>query len=441
MKIKTLLLVPLIAIAIAYIGVKGYIYYKTKEGLDKIITLASPYVQIDYTDVGSELTGSVSIEHIRITPTGTYDEVTIQKLTLSGDGLGFLLDIAKGFKGNEIPAHMNISFKQLEAPVSSSFISKITSSFSPDDHKKEIDTCSIPGILSAAGLKDLGLTSISLDGNIGYIYDKEASQAEYSLRYNLAGVESSLFELRLSQLSVQGMMGLGKLPVVEEVRMIRQFEPDYMSKAVEYCAKQTSLPPNEFIDDLFTQSDDYYLKTLGFIPGLGLSDLFRQLITDAGTVEIRAAPSSEISPALLKAYRPEDLVILFGVTASYNGTPITDLSFSMQSSAPKTTEKSPESIAGSATPTPIQSAPVISKPAPKLRYLDTNIASLKNYINYKVRAYTINNAIPKEGILDSITNNTLNIEHLLFSGKMTSHLNIDRIERIEVLRKEEPEDN
>jgi hypothetical protein len=34
----------------------------------------------------------------------------------------------------------------------------------------------------------------------------------------------------------------------------------------------------------------------------------------------------------------------------------------------------------------------------------------------------------------------MDVEHLVFGGKMSSHIYIDTVERVEVLRKEGPED-
>lgn len=441
MKLKTLLITPLIIVGLAYIGIKGVIYYKTKSGLDKMIQLASPFVQIDYSGIGSELSGSIIIDKLRITPTGTYDEVSIQQLKISGKNYKFLLDLMLGRRSNEILPQMRLSFQNLEGPVSSSYLSNLTARLGKDSGHARIETCSIPGILASVGLKDLGHTTITMNGNIGYAYDRETNQASFSVRYDLAGVESSLLELRLSQFSPAEISQLGKPPVIDEMRFVRQFEPEYMQQIIKHCASNVDLTPDAFIEDLFTQSDDYYLKTMGFIPGPGLSDLFKQLITKAGTVEVRATPASEIHPAILNAYRPEDLIDLFGVTARYNDVPITDLSFSMQSSMPKRKPKSPEVTGKPATPTPIVEPAQTKMPKPKakprLLYLDTDIADLKDYLNYKVRIYTHNNDIPKQGVLVYIDKRIANVEQLLFHGKMTSHLLLDRIERVEVLRRDE----
>jgi len=80
-------------------------------------------------------------------------------------------------------------------------------------------------------------------------------------------------------------------------------------------------------------------------------------------------------------------------------------------------------------------------PAPRtrlrLRYIETNTADLENYLLYRVRIYTLDNDRPKQGVLISIKNQTINVEELLHSGKMTVHLHHSRISRVEVLRREQ----
>lgn len=436
---------PLLVAGLTYLGAKGYIYYKTKTALDKIIRLASPVVQIDYTDVGSKLSGTIYIDSIRLTPTGTYDEVTIEKLSISGDGFKFLLDLSLGFKSNEPPQQMSIAFKNMQMPASSLFLSNLTSSLKTNTSNIDNETCSIPGILNASGLQDIDINSITANGSFGYIYDKTASQAEINLKYDLVDIESTMLEMKLNQLTKSAMIGVGKLPIIEDLHLVRQYKPEYMKQIINHCATNASLATATFIDDLFTQSDDYYLNTLGFIPGPGLSRLFKQLVTNAGTVEIMATPSSEISPALLKAYRPEDLVDLFGVTASYNSTPITDLSFSTKSSSAKRKQqrqisRTNNQVQQDLTTLAKKTIKARSKQKTKLRYLNTEISNLKNYIHHKVRVYTMKKSKPKRGILTSITINKIDVEHLVFGGKMSSHIYIDTVERVEVLRKEGPED-
>jgi hypothetical protein len=433
-----------VVLGLAYIGAKGFIYFKAKNALDKIVRLASPVVQIDYTDIGSKLSGTIYIDNIRLTPTGTYDEATIEKLSITGNGFKFLLDLSLGVNSNEPPPQMRIAFDNLQMPVSDLFLSNLSSPFKTNTDNKEIDTCSIPGILNASGLREIDISTITVNGSFGYMYDKSASQAELNLKYDLAGIESTLLDIRLNQLSSSTIAGIGKLPIVEKFHLIRKYKPEYIKKIIGHCATNSSLATATFVDDLFTQSDDYYLNTLGFVPGPGLSKLFKQLVSNAGTVEIIATPSSEISPALLKAYRPEDLVDLFGVTASYNSIPITDLSFSTKSSSEKRKQqqirRTTNYVQQPTTATENKATKTRAKKKVKLRFLDTEVTNLNSYLHHKVRVYTLNKSKPKRGILTAIASNKIDVEHLVFGGKMSSHIYIDTVERVEVLRKERPED-
>lgn len=441
MKVKTLIIIPLILAAVAYLGAKGYIYYKVKAGLDKMIEVAAPFVQIDYSGIGSSLNGTISVDKVRMTPTGTYDEISIQRIDVRGDGPKFLLDLAQGFDRGEPPEQMAVAIHQLESPISSSFLSSISNPLNKSGRKTTVETCSIAGILYSVGLKELGFPFLSINGDMDYKHDKAASAVEFKLNYDLAGVESSFLSLKMNGVSAAGIMGLGKPPVLEELHFVRQIEPGYMKQIVTLCSGNSGQTHASFIDGLFSQPDKHYLKTLGFIPGPGLSKMFKQLITNAGQLDIRATPSSEISPAMLSAYKPEDLVYLLGVSVKYNDTPVTDLSYSVESNKTKTKANSSSKEISSPTSATIVSSgtsqTIVPKSRPRLRYIETDISNLPNYLNYRVRIYTLDNDKPKQGLLVSIKNQTINVEQQLYSGKMTVHLHLSRLAKIEVLRKEQ----
>lgn len=443
MKLRTLISIPLLVAALGYIGLKGYIYYKVKTELDKMIQVASPVLQIEYSGIGSKLSGTVSIDRVLLTPSGSYDEISIQRLEVSGDGPGFLLDLVQGFNKREPPAKMAIAVHQLESPISSSFLSSIGSPFGKNGSgiwKAEVDSCSLAGILKASGLRELGFPELTINGGMDYNYDKETGEIQFSINYELAGVESSSFHLKASGLTTAGIMGLGKLPVFEQLHLVRNIEPGYMKQIVTLCATNSTQPPDQFIDTLLSRPGKHYLETLGFIPGPGLSAMFRQLITNAGELDIQANPSSEINPANLSAYRPRDLIDLLGISVSYNNKPVTDLSFSTQLKKQALKPKSAKKQSTARHLIKGENQSVDTKPVhtsrPKLRFIETDISELANYLRYRVRIYTLDNDKPKLGQLVSIKNQTINVEQLLYSGKMTVHLHSSRITKVEVLRSE-----
>ena len=442
-KIKTLISIPLIVAALAYFGLKGFIYYKVKTELDKMIQTASPFLQIDYSGISSDLNGVLSIDRVLLTPTGSYDEISIQQLKISGDGPKFLFDLVQGFNQNTPPEQMSITIQRLESPISSSFLSKIGSSFSSTGNsiwKDHTDSCSLAGIFKASGLKELGFPELTIDAVVGYHYDQEDREVVFNVNYDLAGVESSRLSLNLSGLTSAGMLGLGTPPELQQLRLIRDIEPGYMRQMVTMCAANAQQTPDQFINSVVSRPAKYHLKNLGFIPGPGLSTMFKQLISQAGRLDIQAAPSSSINPANLSAYKPSDLVDLLGITVSYNNVPVKDLSFSTRmqrkprstqpatETAPPQTQVEQQGPAAQTTPAP--------RKRPKPRYIETDIAELEKYLLYRVRIYTLDNDNPKQGVLVSIENQTINVEELLHSGKMTVHLHRSRISRVEVLRSE-----
>lgn len=442
MKIKALITIPLLLIVVAYAAAKGYVHYKVTESLDKVIQIMSPFIQIEYGGVGSSLNGSISLDKILVTATGSYDEIRIRRIVISGDGPQFLLDLAQGFDRGKPPEQMQITVQQLESPVSSTFLTSLKNNFDSDkseSRKKRIDPCSLAGILRAEGLKELGYPSLSINGRAGYIYDSTTGETQFDLIYELAGVESSSISMKMNGLSAAAITGEGIMPVFNEVHLVHMIQPGYMKQIVTMCSANTAQTPDKFIDKLFSQPDKYYLDTLGFIPGPGLTTVLRQLIQNAGELDIWAIPPAGIDPSTLSAYRTEDLVDLLGVTVSYNNKLVTDLSFSLESDKhePKAKVASPIKV------TPLDNPAIVSRPITKftppkskLRYIVTDMSDLPKYINHRVRIYTIDNNIPKQGLLVSIRHNTLNVEHLLYNGKFTAHLHKSRIAKLEVLRRE-----
>ncbi len=439
MKLKALIIIPLVFAAISYAGIKGYIYYKIKSELGHAIQQALPVLQIDYGDISSDLNGMVSINRISLTPTGTYDEIRIRQLVISGDGPGFLFDLAHGFKQDQPPAQLEIRFDQLESPVSSAFLTGLTTRLGqkqPVAWNTKSNVCSLAGILKGSGLKELGFPGITINGSMGYNYDQQGGVAQIKFNYELAGVETSRIGLELNGLTAAGIMGLGSPPAISKLNLQRTMEPGYIKQMITMCSGKTATNPDRFIDSLVTRSDQHYLNTMGFIPGSGLKQMFKQLLAKPGILQIQAEPSSNIDQATLSAYRASDLVHLLGLSVSHNNQQVTDLSFQTQ-------------IKPSASRTPLRTGPLDSSPArathqkptprsrPKLRYIETDIAKLSDYLHYRVRIYTLDNDKPKQGVLISIRNQTINVEQVLYSGKMTAHLHTGRIARIEVLRREQ----
>ncbi|MGI9320888.1 MAG: hypothetical protein ACR2O5_05695, partial [Thiogranum sp.] len=70
MKLKNLVVFMLLAGGVAYGGVKGYIHYKVKKQVDRLVTTAAPFADIAYGSLGSDLQGRVMINDLVVYPRG-----------------------------------------------------------------------------------------------------------------------------------------------------------------------------------------------------------------------------------------------------------------------------------------------------------------------------------------------------------------------------------
>ena len=69
-----------------------------------------------------------------------------------------------------------------------------------------------------------------------------------------------------------------------------------------------------------------------------------------------------------------------------------------------------------------------------MRYLETSVSELHNYIGSRVRLYTRNSGIPKEGLLALLKGDVFSVEQSIHGGKMTAHVRFSDISKAEVLR-------
>jgi len=218
-----------------------------------MIQTAAPFLQIQYSGLGSDLNGKIFIDRVLLSPTGTYDEISIRKLEISGNGPRFLFDLARGFKQDKPPAQMAITVHQLESPISSSFFSSIGARLGTSGKtiwKDTVDSCSLAGILNASGLKDLGFPGLTINGGMGYNYDQATGVVQLNIDYELSGVESSSLNLEVSGLTTAGVMGIGQMPTFKQLHLVRNIEPGYMKQMVTFCAGNSGQSPDQFIDTL-----------------------------------------------------------------------------------------------------------------------------------------------------------------------------------------------
>lgn len=443
MKLKTGLFALLLLSAAGYAGAKFYLHAQVNSKLDELVRIASPFVMISYGKISSDLRGKLWIENIGLK---TSDGAVLQigGIELEGPGPRFLWSLAKGFKDSAPPSRLALKLTDVSIPVDQSF----RGSFGPitlggDNTSPGSQPCTLGGLLKHAGLERLGIDTLSASSVMGYNLDQSNGDAWVFLDYELAGMDSLSLAMSLRGIPEPGAVVMGAMPRIADIDLSYSLQSGHIKRMVEYCSRQSQQTSEQFLDAVFNQSDNEIARNLGFVPGPGIKQMLRKLVTDGGTVQLKANPPDSLDPATLSAYKTEDLMRLLKVKISLDDKPVKDLRISFVSegealSGPLNLSGfgigTQDSAAGKPSDDSDAEEADVQEERRRMRYVETGISDLRLYIGSRVKLYTVNSSKPKQGFLSGYKGNTFSVEQKIHGGTMTAHVRDSEIARAEVLR-------
>jgi hypothetical protein len=294
--------------------------------------------------------------------------------------------------------------------------------------------CTLGGLLQRSELMELGYKSIKADVSFGYEYEPTAKTLDARFDYVMQGVDSVAMDVRMSGVSDEATVMMSSPPVVEDANLVYSIEPEYMQRAVRYCADKKKLEPEAFIRSLFSQNDAYYQYNLGFVPGQGLRTLFEELVTKGGTVEVRIAWPADLSMQQVAMLPPETVVEMMFEQVNINGMLITDLSFS-QIDVTGMEFGNEELLDEDAA----RWAEQQRKKRTRWVFQEVSKRELGSHLGRQVRLYVKGQSKPRVGELDEVTSTEVLVDLRRNKGTITSHVPLGQLLRAEVYLPEPPE--
>lgn len=424
MKLRMLLPLLVVACLVGYGGLKGYLYYQVKAGVDRIVRQLQPFASVRYEEVGTGLglSGVVTVEGISIIPNGAVEVVRIGALELVGDDITFLLKMVGGLKLEEPPEQLRMTAYRVELPLDEGFLVGV----SDEDEAARPAPCSLGGILRHSGLEQLNYPVTLADMQMGYRLRTITSELAVDFSYRLHGVEALRLEFTLSGVTAAGALMAGTMPQLSSGLMTYQFASDYTRGMVNYCANVAGMTPAAFLKQLFSIDDTGYADSLGFVPGAGIRTALSRMVGQSAEAKVMINPVAGVDLFTLSTLPPEALIEQLGLTLAVGGQGVSDLSFSL----PMKRGGSPGSLAGQ------RAGDGSAAPVGKPRYIETGVAGLARYQGYDVRIYTRGQAAVKQGILSVVRAQEMEVEQRIHGGKMTMLIPFDKVERAEVYRRQ-----
>ncbi len=414
MKLRTLLFAPLILLAVGYGAAKAFVHYRVTSELDKLIEMAIPYADISYGGVKSDLGGKLTVERIEVTHPATGFNVNISALELQGEDYSFLVELMSGMDKGEPPSKLSARIIGAEFPASADFF---TDQDDASGSKKPKKVCTLGGLMQHSEIEQLGHSTIIADAGLGYEFDRNSGTLKAEFDYSVSGIESFSMDFRMRGVALRAMDMMAAPPALEDVKIMYTLEQEYMQEAVQHCADSNGQERQAFIDSLFARSDYYHMKNLGFVPGPGLKDVLRELVTKGGSLRIDAMPPPDFTMEKFAMFRQQDLVNLMDLEVSINDKLVTDLSYSLNATGGPDVEGG-EGLA--------------DQKRVRWTYQEVDKGELGKYLGRRVKLYVKGNATPKMGELDDVTAREISVDQRVHRGTITAHVPIDHLQRAEV---------
>lgn len=252
MKLKTGIFALLVLSLAVYGGTKYYVHAKVKNKLGELVRIASPFAEIRYGKISSDLRGKLQIDDIGVKAS---EGVVLQigGIELEGPGPGFLWDLSNGFKNSEPPAKLVLKLTDVSIPADQSF----NGSFGPitlggeSDHSGRPLPCTLGGLLKHAGLEQIGIETLLANSAMGYSFNKDSGQAWVFLDYELIGMESLSLAMSLQGIPEPGAVFMGTMPQFADIDLSYSLQSEHIKKLVGHCARLSQQSNEQFLDAVF----------------------------------------------------------------------------------------------------------------------------------------------------------------------------------------------
>lgn len=287
----------LLSVLIGYGALKGYLYYDVKHAVDRLITKAEPYLQIQYGDFKTApFDGSVTLSDIRITPLNNDEGMVIERLTVRGLEFYPSLSQSTALFNFEKPSVKQLSFQGVSNNSDSLFFTNLIKRSPAPNYKVNWGSENIP-------FDKLGYSNIISDVLISLtpLPDKKQMQISFTQ------TNRDMFTLQLNLLVDSPSTESYKLMQIYEGSLTYQ-DHSLLKKWLNATAKRNQLSPKamqqKLLNDFNTQLSNQIV--------LDQSDLaaIERFLDNPTLLSIRIQPNDPLNLDalnMLRLYKPGDI--------------------------------------------------------------------------------------------------------------------------------------
>jgi len=330
--IRNIAIAALLVILAIAAAINSYIHYQFQKNIDSALSAIRPVVHIKYDELStSPFSGKVTLENIRFTSPFVPEEIILGDITLETPGFPYMLAGANSLKEGNLPQKLGFSLDKFyfdlhgeTAKLFDNAIQRMQPLYASDPK-----ICAGKSILGPKDYKEMGYSRLLTNMRIAYDYNEEDKSLSVSLTVNTKNMASIKANFKLDNIAGMSSANLiqGSPPTLSQLDIAYQ-DKTYTPRVIKYCAGLSKIKKQAYIDAEVSQPDSYFYKLLGFAPGKGLREAYKDFLSKPGVVTLSMTPGKNFNPQTAATLSNEELMKALKVKLKINGLLVNDLSYS-----------------------------------------------------------------------------------------------------------------
>jgi hypothetical protein len=405
----------LIAAGTALGAVKGYAHWRVNSQLEELARVVSPYAELRWDGISTELKGSVEVTGLTISPRLIPEDIAIESVRIeTGDPRLLLSGLPR--RPNDAPEKVSLAVRGVRVPLSGSLLDGLQQSRGG----KRPDACGPAGMPGPAMLAAMGIPALELD--LGADLEVPKGEGKMTLAFNYAtrGLDQMTASMAI------GGVDRG-LPNLHEATLRYVPNAEAYTRMTDHCARQRGSDRETYLRSLVSESDAAFAASFGVVPGPGLRDAIARYLQQPGEVKVVLRPDAELVLTPNARHSLQYWVEVAGLALYVNGQLVEDLSvvpadpvvapLSADAGTPEGAALRTSANGGTLGPASYQERP---------------LADIGNYLDYRVRVHTRDGKPPREGRLKNVDTSQADVDQRHSGGHLVAHVRLEQITRLEV---------
>lgn len=405
----------LIAAGTTFGAVKGYAHWRVNGQLEELARLVSPYAELRWEGVSTELQGSIEVNGITISPRLVPEDIAIDSVRLeTGDPRLLLSGLPR--RTSDAPEKVSLAVRGVRVPLSSSLLDGLQ----PTKGGRRADACGPASMPGPAMLAAMGIPALELD--VGADLEVPRGEGRMTLAFNYAtrGLDQMTASMAIGGVD-QG------LPNLREATFRYQPNAETYARMIDHCARQRGSDREAYLRSLVGESDAAFAASFGVAPGPGLRDAIARYLQQPGEVKVVLRPDAELVLTPNARHSLQYWVEVAGLALYVNGQLVEDLS--VVAADPVIAALSAD--AGTAADGVAGTGATTAAAGPA-SFRERPLAEIGSYLDYRVRVHTRDGKPPREGRLKNVDATQADVDQRHSGGHLVAHVRLEQITRLEV---------